>query len=266
MWQKNSAGKPFLWTRRPALASLAAAGLLAAATGALIRAGESVTATPGSVPRVVDPGPPGGPPADAIVLVNGKDLSPWRNGNKWIVKDGYVIADKEDLYTKQAFGDCQLHVEWAEPAKVEGQGQGRGNSGVVLMGLYELQVLDSYDNPTYPNGQCGALYNETPPLVNVSRKPGQWQTYRHRLARAAVRRRRPSHPQGHHHPCCKTACWSWTTSSSSAALTGAGRPATSPTRKSSPCCCSTTAIRCVSATSGFASCPGRRKRPARSRP
>ncbi len=106
-----------------------------------------------------------------------KDLSKWRNGDKWIVKDDYVIADKECLYTKDSFGDCQLHVEWAEPAKIEGEGQGRGNSGVFMMGLYEIQVLDSYDNPTYPDGQCGSVYKEIPPLVNVNRKPGEWQTY-----------------------------------------------------------------------------------------
>lgn len=127
--------------------------------------------------KVVDPGPPGGPPADAIVLFDGKDLSQWEGGDKWIIKDGYAISDKQEIQTKKAFGDCQLHVEWAAPEKVEGSGQGRGNSGVYLMGLYEVQILDSYHNDTYPDGQAGAIYKQSPPLVNVCRKPGEWQTF-----------------------------------------------------------------------------------------
>jgi 3-keto-disaccharide hydrolase len=127
--------------------------------------------------KVVDPGAPGEHPGDAIVLFDGKDMSQWVDGNDWIVKDGYVITTKHDIHTKQAFGDCQLHVEWAAPEQVSGSGQGRGNSGVFLMSLYELQVLDSYDNTTYPDGQAGAIYKQQPPLVNVCRKPGEWQTY-----------------------------------------------------------------------------------------
>lgn len=127
--------------------------------------------------KVVDPGQPGGPPADAIVLFDGKDMSKWNGGEDWIIKDGYVITDKRDIHTKQAFGDCQLHLEWASPEKIEGDGQGRGNSGVYIMGLYEVQILDSYNNSTYPDGQAGAIYKEQPPMVNVCRKPGEWQTY-----------------------------------------------------------------------------------------
>jgi len=127
--------------------------------------------------KVVDPGPLVGSPGDAIVLFNGKDMSQWDGGEDWILKDGYVITDKHDIRTKQAFSDCQLHVEWATPEEVNGSGQGRGNSGVYMMGLYEVQILDSHDNPTYPDGQAGAIYKENPPLVNVCRKPGQWQTY-----------------------------------------------------------------------------------------
>ena len=128
-------------------------------------------------PKVVDPGPVGGPPSDAVVLFDGHDMSAWEDGQVWPVRDGYVVAKGHDIHTKQAFGDCQLHVEWATPEKVEGHGQERGNSGVFLMGLYEIQILDSYENPTYFDGQAAAVYKQRPPLVNACRKPGQWQTY-----------------------------------------------------------------------------------------
>ena len=126
---------------------------------------------------------PAEPPGDAIVLFDGTDLSHWRSEDaqppRWIVKDGVMesVPGSGYLYTERAFGDIQLHVEWASPAKVEGNGQGRGNSGVFLMGLYELQVLDSYQNDTYPDGQAAAVYGQHPPLVNASRPPGQWQSY-----------------------------------------------------------------------------------------
>jgi hypothetical protein len=130
-------------------------------------------------PKVIDPGPP---PADAIVLFDGKDLSKWKGENggeaKWIVRDGYAeVNGTGSIMTREQFGDVQLHVEWAAPAKVEGESQGRGNSGVYLQGRYEIQVLDSYKNPTYPTGQAGAFYDNFPPLVNASRRPGEWQTY-----------------------------------------------------------------------------------------
>ncbi len=128
-------------------------------------------------PKVVDPGCATKAPSDAIVLFDGKDLSKWNGGEQWIVKDGTATPDKGGITTKQAFGSCQLHVEFATPEKVEGTGQGRGNSGVYLMNTYELQILDSYNNKTYFDGQCGSMYKQYPPLVNVSRKPGEWQTY-----------------------------------------------------------------------------------------
>jgi hypothetical protein len=128
-------------------------------------------------PKVVDPGPPSGPPADAIVLFDGRDLSPWQGGEKWLVADGVATVRGGGISTRQAFGDCQLHVEWASPAEVKGNGQGRGNSGIYLMGRYEIQVLDSFDNLTYPDGSAGSLYKQWPPLVNASRKPGEWQTF-----------------------------------------------------------------------------------------
>ncbi len=140
-------------------------------------------------PRVVTPGTPstqekpGTPPSDAVVLFDGTDLSGWegRDGKEagWLVENGYmeVVPKSGDIQTKETFGDCQLHVEWATPAKVKGQGQGRGNSGVFLMGRYEVQVLDSYENPTYADGSAASVYGEFPPLVNACRGPGQWQTY-----------------------------------------------------------------------------------------
>jgi hypothetical protein len=125
----------------------------------------------------------GKPPSDAIILFDGKDLSGWESVNggpaPWKVEDGYfeVVPHTRDIRTKQAFGDCQLHVEWATPDPPTGQDQGRGNSGVFLMSLYELQVLDSYQSETYPDGQAAAIYGQYPPLVNACRPSGQWQTY-----------------------------------------------------------------------------------------
>jgi hypothetical protein len=120
-------------------------------------------------------------PSDAIVLFDGKDLSAWKSGDKpagWNVENGYAEANGSgNIETRESFGDCQVHLEWAEPAKVEGESQGRGNSGVFLMGRYEVQVLDSWDNRTYADGQCAALYGQEPPLVNACRKPGEWQSY-----------------------------------------------------------------------------------------
>lgn len=137
-------------------------------------------------PKVVDPGPaPASPapiPTDAIVLFGGKDMSAWNNAEAWQVADGVVTVGKKSIATKESFGDCHVHLEFRMPAPPKGQGQGRGNSGVFLMGLYEIQVLDSYedgtDGPlTYPDGQCGALYKQQPPAVNACRAPGEWQTY-----------------------------------------------------------------------------------------
>ncbi|HEX7362788.1 MAG TPA: DUF1080 domain-containing protein [Bryobacteraceae bacterium] len=135
-------------------------------------------------PSVVTPAAkPGGAPSDAVVLFDGKSLGEWegRNGGpaQWTVKDGYfqVKPGTGNIHTKQKFGDCQLHIEWASPNPPKGTGQMRGNSGVILMGTYELQVLDSYHARTYADGQAGALYGQYPPLVNATRPPGDWQTY-----------------------------------------------------------------------------------------
>jgi hypothetical protein len=137
-------------------------------------------------PPVVTPGTGTAPPSDAVVLFDGKDLSHWTTmargqstEPKWKVADGYmeVVDGTGSIDTKEKFGDIQLHLEWATPAKVEHKSQDRGNSGVLLMGRYEVQVLDSYDNLTYADGQAAALYGQTPPMVNASRPPGEWQTY-----------------------------------------------------------------------------------------
>lgn len=127
-------------------------------------------------PPVIDPGPAGGPPADAIVLFDGTDMSQWNGGEAWELQDGIGIC-RSTVTTKDGFGDCQLHLEFATPSEVSGEGQGRGNSGVYLMNRYEVQILDSYENDTYYDGQCGAIYKQHPPLVNACRPPGEWQTY-----------------------------------------------------------------------------------------
>ncbi|HEX3534193.1 MAG TPA: DUF1080 domain-containing protein [Gemmatimonadaceae bacterium] len=135
-------------------------------------------------PRIVTAGRTSAdPPSDAVVLFDGKNLASWRSSDgspaKWQVIDGYmeVVAGTGDIHSAESFGDCQLHIEWATPSIVKGEGQERGNSGVFLMDHYEVQVLDSYDNKTYFHGQAGSVYKQYAPLVNASRPPGQWQTY-----------------------------------------------------------------------------------------
>lgn len=129
-------------------------------------------------PKVVTPGDaPGAAPSDAVVLFDGTSMDAWDGGGQWKVRDGYAVSDGGGVNSKEGFGSCQLHLEFATPEKVEGSGQGRGNSGVYFMGKYEVQILDSYENQTYFDGQCAAIYKTKPPLVNACRKPGEWQTY-----------------------------------------------------------------------------------------
>ena len=178
------------WTGLKVAASLA----LLAGTGAThaqtqIDAKYAIHDRERPAPAVVDPGTaspqalPGRPPSDAVVLFDGKDLAQWRmrDGSpaKWKLGEGYfeVVPGTGQLYTRQDFGDCQLHVEFEEPSPPKGTDQDRGNSGVFLHDLYEVQVLDSYDSKTYPDGQAGAVYGQFPPLVNATRPPGQWQAY-----------------------------------------------------------------------------------------
>jgi hypothetical protein len=125
----------------------------------------------------------GQPPSDAIILFDGSSLAQWRNAEgkpaQWKVENGYmeVVKGTGDILTRQGFGDCQLHIEWASPVEVKGEGQGRGNSGLFFMNKYEVQVLDSYNNKTYPDGQAGSVYGQYPPIVNACRGPGEWQSY-----------------------------------------------------------------------------------------
>src|ERR671913_2545982 len=133
--------------------------------------------TPTAAPEV-----PAAAPSDAIALIGaGDELSAWQMADgsaaTWIMKDGVLQTGKGMLRTKQQFTDLQVHVEFATPSEVKGDSQGRGNSGVFLLGVFEIQVLDSYQNVTYPDGQAAAMYGQYPPLVNAARPPGQWQTY-----------------------------------------------------------------------------------------
>jgi len=137
-------------------------------------------------PRIITPGEkPMDAPSDAVVLFDGKNLDQWTGEDgaaaKWIVKDGAftVAAGTKAIKTKKEFGDFQLHIEWRSPAEVNPSqtGQGRGNSGVFLQEIYEVQVLDNYNNKTYANGQASSIYKQHIPLVNACKKPGEWQVY-----------------------------------------------------------------------------------------
>jgi hypothetical protein len=132
---------------------------------------------PWKKPEVITPATkPGDPPSDAVVLFDGKDMSAWNK--EWEIDNGELVCvpGKGDITSKQKFGSIQLHLEFAFPADVTGRGQGRGNSG-LFFGHYEVQILDSYENETYYDGQCAAIYKQVPPFVNACRKPGEWQTY-----------------------------------------------------------------------------------------
>jgi hypothetical protein len=143
------------------------------------------------VPKIVTPGATdAAPPSDAIVLFDGRNEDDWVSAQdhtpaRWVVHDGILTVDKKagNIETKQTFKNYQLHIEWKIPKDIAGSGQARGNSGVFLASTgpdddgYELQVLDSYKNTTYVNGQAGSIYKQSPPLVNPARKPGEWQSY-----------------------------------------------------------------------------------------
>ena len=138
-------------------------------------------------PRQITPGTlPTNPPSDAVILFDGKSLDQWTfNGKrdtppaKWKLENGYmeVANSAGDAVTKEKFGDMQLHIEWASPQEILGNSQMRGNSGVIVMSRYEIQVLDSWENPTYADGQAGAIYGQWSPLVNAIKKRGDWNYY-----------------------------------------------------------------------------------------
>ncbi|MDP9203332.1 MAG: DUF1080 domain-containing protein [Gemmatimonadota bacterium] len=163
---------------------LAVVILFVAVPAAMLAQDAAPFPAPKAAPPIITPGKTSAdPPSDAIVLFDGKNLWHWRTSNgspaKWQIRDGYmeVVAGTGDILTTDSFGDSQLHIEWATPAVPKGEGQERGNSGVFMMGRYEVQVLDSYNNETYYHGQAGAVYKQYAPLVNASRKPGEWQAY-----------------------------------------------------------------------------------------
>ena len=157
--------------------ALPVAAFMATASGSL-SAQEWKSGIEWQEPPLVTPGSnDDAPPSDAIVLFDGTNLDAWHNGEKWKVQDGVAIPQETAITSKQNFGDIQLHLEWSAPTEIRGEGQGRGNSGCYLMGLYEVQVLDSFENPTYFDGQAGSIYKQTPPLANAMRKPGEWNYY-----------------------------------------------------------------------------------------
>jgi hypothetical protein len=151
--------------------------LLFALTALSVVADEYLTGVKWEEPKLVTPALHGLPPSDAVVLFNGADLSAWDKADNWTVENGAMIAGRGDIKSQQSFGDCQLHIEWAAPAPATGSGQGRGNSGIFLMDKYEIQVLDSFDNATYFDGQAGAIYKQTPPQANAMRPPAEWNVY-----------------------------------------------------------------------------------------
>lgn len=174
-----TAGKGLWLTSLAGIAGLALALSSAAGYLAVDKKTEPKIITPGAAST---PEAPGKAPSDAIVLFDGTDLSKWHGGAAdkpapWKVENGYAQVGGGGIYTREEFGDCQLHVEWASPSEVKGDSQGRGNSGVYLQGRYEVQVLDSFNNKTYFDGQAASIYGIAPPLVNACREPGQWQTY-----------------------------------------------------------------------------------------
>ena len=156
--------------------------MLRSAFLALLFAGMAAAAEPAQ-PVAVDPGGPGKAPSDAVVLFSGSNLDEWQHKDgspaKWTVENGEIVCNtgSGNLQTKRKFGSAQIHVEFATPNQTDVKGQARGNSGVYLQGRYEVQVLDSFQSPTYADGQAGAVYQQYPPLVNASRPPEQWQTF-----------------------------------------------------------------------------------------
>ncbi|MBA4106726.1 MAG: DUF1080 domain-containing protein [Pirellula sp.] len=155
----------------------AVGALLLSLAASTSHAEEYLTGIEWQEPPIVTPGEkPSDAPSDAVVLFDGKDLSAWKGAEGWKLEDGAMVVGKEMIESKDAFGDCQLHIEWSAPTPAVGESQGRGNSG-VFFGPYELQVLDSYDNKTYYDGQAASIYKQAPPLANAMKAPGDWNVY-----------------------------------------------------------------------------------------
>lgn len=157
--------------------TFALSGLLALTAASNLLAQEFKSGIKWPEPPVVNPGNSTQAPSDAIVLFDGKNLDAFNNAETWKVENGVATVGKKSIDTKQGFGSCQIHLEFRTPEVVKGKGQGRGNSGVYIMCRYEVQILDSFENKTYFDGQCGAVYKQQPPTVNACRGPGKWQTY-----------------------------------------------------------------------------------------
>lgn len=175
-----------MWLRWAFMFGIAWVGLGSSQSSAQLSTGWKQHDMNRARPAIVTPGAPSLPlasPSDAVVLFDGTSLDAWRSNDgspaKWVINDGVMesVPGSGYVVTAQSFGDVQLHIEWASPVKVEGTSQGRGNSGVFLQGLFEVQILDSFDNVTYADGQAAAIYGQYPPQVNVSRKPGEWQSF-----------------------------------------------------------------------------------------
>jgi hypothetical protein len=181
MRQANYIRREALWSPFRAVVLVLGVGTLAASIG-VCNAQEYLTGIEWQEPPVVTPGTPsapgkpGKPPSDAIVLFDGSNFDAWNGAEKWKIEDGVAVVNGGAIETKQKFGDSQLHVEWAAPTPPTSRSQGRGNSG-VFFGDFELQVLDSYENQTYFDGQAGAIYKQNPPMVNAMRPPGEWNVY-----------------------------------------------------------------------------------------
>ncbi len=171
----------FIGGRRALRAGLVVAGV--ASASALLPSASAHRNVASVLPPIVTPGAPNAAPSDAVVLFNGKDVDSWTyfdgSACQWVI-DGDAMVVKPgsgSIVSRKKFSDAQVHLEFATPTPAEGKGQERGNSGMYIQGRYEVQILDSYDNETYANGQCSAIYGQSEPLVNASRKPGEWQTY-----------------------------------------------------------------------------------------
>ena len=155
----------------------AIAAFLLSLTAGVATAQEYLTGIEWQEPPIVTPGQKcGDAPSDAVILFDGKDLSAWKGAESWKVEDGAMVVGKQMIESKEAFGDCQLHIEWSAPTPPVGESQDRGNSG-VFFGPYELQALDTYENKTYFDGQAAAIYKQTPPMANAMRAPGEWNVY-----------------------------------------------------------------------------------------